>query len=510
MKKFISILLLALIAVPTAVTLGAGQQATVFDPITGERKVVNVGDANAFDGGFLLETPTNNFNQLEGEELNIPCTTELCGEEELNLGAAVVTRYRTRLTSSMTSTQTTVPVASVTSFDSVTLTMALLDGVIFLTAEPGTSREEIIKCTDISSLSWTSCTRGLGFTGKSEAEVANNRKAHNAGSVIVMSNVHFVYAQLADIATAETFTGIKTFNVYPLSGVGEDATTSEQFITKGQADNLANQGAATSSPTVAGIGEQATARETASTTASGGSPQLAFFIPPNVATSTPGVSCDAAGDSTSSGALCIPVAQDNGKIHQSFFDLSEDFTFTGDLNLNANSGQATTTLDATSTLQHAARGSLVPVGSLVMFTTTSSPQGWLLADGTAISRTVFSDLFDVIGETYGNGDGSTTFNVPNMKQRIPLGLDASAADGEGDMLGETGGATSTVMTIGQLVSHNHTIPVDQNQDNGGSNNIPGDGNDVPEATINTGNAGGGGDAIPTLDPYLTVNYIIKY
>jgi microcystin-dependent protein len=72
---------------------------------------------------------------------------------------------------------------------------------------------------------------------------------------------------------------------------------------------------------------------------------------------------------------------------------------------------------------------------------TSVPTGWLLCNGQAVSRTTFADLFAAIDTTYGIGDGSTTFNVPDMRQRFPLG---KAASGTGSGLGDTGGAIDHV------------------------------------------------------------------
>jgi microcystin-dependent protein len=76
-----------------------------------------------------------------------------------------------------------------------------------------------------------------------------------------------------------------------------------------------------------------------------------------------------------------------------------------------------------------------PTGAVWMFTAPSSiPSGWLACDGSAVSRTTYSDLFALMGTTYGVGDGSTTFNVPNMEARFPR-QQASA-------VGSTGGASS--------------------------------------------------------------------
>lgn len=122
------------------------------------------------------------------------------------LGFSVITRYRTTLSSSMTSSQTTIPVSSMKTFDGDTITMAMLGSKVYLTVEPGSNREEIIKCTGISGSSWTGCTRGLAFSGTDESSVAANRKAHNAGSTVVISNVHYVYEELIDKDSNNTST----------------------------------------------------------------------------------------------------------------------------------------------------------------------------------------------------------------------------------------------------------------------------------------------------------------
>jgi microcystin-dependent protein len=66
-----------------------------------------------------------------------------------------------------------------------------------------------------------------------------------------------------------------------------------------------------------------------------------------------------------------------------------------------------------------------PVGMLSPYGGTSAPSGWLLCDGSAVSRTTYSDLFGVIGTTYGVGDGSTTFNLPDMRAAVPVGAGTS-------------------------------------------------------------------------------------
>jgi len=98
---------------------------------------------------------------------------------------------------------------------------------------------------------------------------------------------------------------------------------------------------------------------------------------------------------------------------------------------------------------------LVPVGSINAWSTNTAPTGWQLCDGTAVSRTTYAALFAVIGETYGAGDGSTTFNLPNLKGRAIVGRDSSQT--EFDTLAETGGAKTHTLTTAEIPAHQHNI-----------------------------------------------------
>lgn len=82
----------------------------------------------------------------------------------------------------------------------------------------------------------------------------------------------------------------------------------------------------------------------------------------------------------------------------------------------------------------------VPTGVVLPFAADTPPVGYLLCDGSAVSRVDYSRLYDLIGDTYGAGDGSTTFNVPNLKGRVPMGQDTGQA--QFDTLGETGGTVT--------------------------------------------------------------------
>lgn len=86
------------------------------------------------------------------------------------------------------------------------------------------------------------------------------------------------------------------------------------------------------------------------------------------------------------------------------------------------------------------------------FAGTVAPQGCLLCDGSAVSRTTYADLFSVIGTIYGAGDGSTTFNIPDLSGKVVLGVSNSHS------LGSTGGSETVTLTSDQLPSHVHVVP----------------------------------------------------
>lgn len=94
-----------------------------------------------------------------------------------------------------------------------------------------------------------------------------------------------------------------------------------------------------------------------------------------------------------------------------------------------------------------------PTGTIAMFAGLVAPEGHLLCEGQAVSRTAYSTLFSIIGTLYGAGDGLTTFNVPNLKGRVIVGKDA--AQTEFDTLGEAGGAKTHILSASEMPSHTH-------------------------------------------------------
>ena len=151
-----------------------------------------------------------------------------------------------------------------------------------------------------------------------------------------------------------------------------------------------------------------------------------------------------------------------------------------------------------------------PTGAIITFAGSSAPSGYLLCDGSAVSRTTYADLFTVIGTTYGTGDGSTTFNVPNLKGRVPVGRDAS--DTSFDVLGETGGEKSHKLIVSEMPSHTHRISCQRGTPGNSSWDYaqPGTGWNTSAWNPNPTEPIGGNGYHNNLQPYIVLNYVIKY
>jgi microcystin-dependent protein len=170
-------------------------------------------------------------------------------------------------------------------------------------------------------------------------------------------------------------------------------------------------------------------------------------------------------------------------------------------------------------------GGAVPSGTFFPYAGASAPSGYLLSFGQAISRSTYADLFSAISTTYGVGDGSSTFNVPDLRGRVVAGQDdmggtsanrltGTSGSVNGDTLGGTGGAETHTLTTAQLAAHTHgwAYAFDDNYDGG---NIPVVGINANSAVVQsaetitqTASTGGGG-AHNNVQPTIILNYIIK-
>lgn len=191
-------------------------------------------------------------------------------------------------------------------------------------------------------------------------------------------------------------------------------------------------------------------------------------------------------------------------------------------------------------------GSSAVIGSILMFAGETAPDGWLLCNGQAVSRTDYADLFAVIGVAYGSGDTSTTFNLPDLGGRVPVGVNDTY------LVGGHGGNETHYITTDEMPAHNHTAstasagahdhamnsgsryltynysttgqgvteravakassgnyiaPVvnSSKTDWAGWDTVQRDGEHTHTVTVNDS---GGGEAISLMQPYVNVNYII--
>lgn len=170
---------------------------------------------------------------------------------------------------------------------------------------------------------------------------------------------------------------------------------------------------------------------------------------------------------------------------------------------------------------------LLSSGMMVMYGGSSAPTGWVMCDGSSLSRSTYAALFASIGTAYGTVD-SSHFNVPDMRGKGAMGLDGTT---EFAALGTTGGEKAHALTIGELAVHNHGV------NDGGHNhrlwsigqesNVYSLGGTSTRAVLiggnpnagngNTGDSGanisiqnnGSGTAHNNLHPYNTVNFVIK-
>jgi microcystin-dependent protein len=143
----------------------------------------------------------------------------------------------------------------------------------------------------------------------------------------------------------------------------------------------------------------------------------------------------------------------------------------------------------------------VPTGTILSFASSVAPSGYLLCDGAAVSRTTYAALYSLVGNLYGSGDGSTTFNVPDLRGRVAMGA-GQGAGLENRVLANTHGTETHTLSIAEMPSHTHGLQVITGSgayDNGSYyGNYPG----------NTSAAGGGG-AHNNIQPSLVLSAIIK-
>jgi microcystin-dependent protein len=167
----------------------------------------------------------------------------------------------------------------------------------------------------------------------------------------------------------------------------------------------------------------------------------------------------------------------------------------------------------TGEIYHHGGSVLEPVGSVVAYAGSAAPSGWLICNGQAVSRSTYAALFAVLGTSYGAGDGSSTFNLPDVRGRSIFGV--NAADSDFSARGKTGGAKTHTLTVAEMPPHDHR------QRHNATDFAPGSGQAIagmtsqgfgstPGSNANQLTAAsGGGAAHNNMPPFVTLNVIIK-
>lgn len=177
---------------------------------------------------------------------------------------------------------------------------------------------------------------------------------------------------------------------------------------------------------------------------------------------------------------------------------------------------------------------LVPSGAVMPYAGATAPANYLLCDGSAVSRTTYAALYAVVGTTYGVGDNSTTFNLPDLRARLPLGAGTDPAGDGGTITRGTRGGNFKI-TAAELPAHTHAVGTLATSSAGGHDHALNLGSGTGSSTINiprsvsttdtaargpvsndgahthtiTGATASTGSGTAHLPPYVGLNYIIK-
>jgi microcystin-dependent protein len=142
----------------------------------------------------------------------------------------------------------------------------------------------------------------------------------------------------------------------------------------------------------------------------------------------------------------------------------------GPLGVGITSVTTGTTLDVGGVLRaHSIKdssGFVSPIGAIISFAGQAAPQGWLICDGSQVSRTTYVELFNVVGTSFGSGDGASTFNLPDFRRRVPVGMGGAGTPALGNQIGSTGGQESQQLTLNNAPDHVHNGNTDNSDARG--------------------------------------------
>lgn len=151
-----------------------------------------------------------------------------------------------------------------------------------------------------------------------------------------------------------------------------------------------------------------------------------------------------------------------------------------------------------------------PTGTVAAFAGAAAPSGWLLCNGQAVSRTDYANLYAAIGTTFGPGNNTTTFNLPDLRGRTVIGV-GQGVNLSNRLRGDVGGEELHALTIQEMPAHTHSAPTG----NGTSGltyevtspDMPQGGYDYARTAPTDTTGGNGGHN--TMQPYLALSYIVR-
>lgn len=163
---------------------------------------------------------------------------------------------------------------------------------------------------------------------------------------------------------------------------------------------------------------------------------------------------------------------------------------------------------------------MIAPGLIMLYAGDTAPDGWLFCDGAAVSRTTYAALFAAIASTFGDGDGSTTFNLPDIQGRVPVGV-GSGTGLTTRNLADTGGEEAHVLTVSELASHSHDDAGHVHSEGTATPTLINGGLEAPASSAfpsvgltGTGYASlgntGSDDPHNTMPPFIALNYCIRF